>query len=108
MTATPNRPSTFALEYLECGGGQGRDSSMATLIVEHEGRRSAALLSGRVVNGRRANSHVVVQDRTVSRIHAWIAHSAGKYFVVDSGSRVGTLVNGKPLRGRHPLADGDT
>jgi hypothetical protein len=80
---------------------------MATLILEHEGKRKAAVLNGRVVIGRRCNSHIVVADRTVSRIHAWIGHTAGKYFVVDSGSRVGTLVNGQALKGRHGLADGD-
>ncbi|HEY8748084.1 MAG TPA: FHA domain-containing protein [Tepidisphaeraceae bacterium] len=80
---------------------------MATLILEHDGKRKAAVLNGRVVIGRRANSHIVVPDRTVSRIHAWIGQNAGAYFIVDSGSRVGTLVNGQALKGRHSLADGD-
>lgn len=80
---------------------------MATLIVEHDGRRKAAVLNGRIVIGRRSNSHIVVQDRSVSRIHAWIGQKDGEYFIVDSGSRVGTLVNGKALHGRHSLADGD-
>jgi len=80
---------------------------MATLILDHDGKRKAAVLNGRVVIGRRSNSHIVVPDRTVSRIHAWIGHKSGDYFVVDSGSRVGTLVNGNPLKGRHSLTDGD-
>src|SRR5882724_10821752 len=80
---------------------------MATLILEHDGRRRAAVLNGRVVIGRRSNSHIIVQDRSVSRIHAWIGQADGGYFIVDSGSRVGTIVNGKAVHGRHSLADGD-
>jgi hypothetical protein len=80
---------------------------MATLILEHERRRKAAVLKGRIVIGRRSNSHIVVPDRTVSRIHAWIGQNGSDFFIVDSGSRVGTLVNGAHLKGRHTLCDGD-
>ena len=80
---------------------------MATLILEHDGHRKAAVLNGRVVIGRRANSHIMIPDRSVSRIHAWIGKNEDRYFIADSGSRVGTQINGNHLQGRRQLEDGD-
>jgi len=80
---------------------------MATLILEHDGHRKAAVLQGRVVIGRRANSHIMIPDRSVSRIHAWIGKNEDRYFIADSGSRVGTQINGHHLQGRKQLEDGD-
>ncbi|MDB5333913.1 MAG: hypothetical protein JWP03_5064 [Phycisphaerales bacterium] len=80
---------------------------MPILIIEQDGRRLAGILSGRVLIGRMAINTVVVDDRTVSRIHAWIGFQNGHYYVADSGSRTGTFINGKPVRNRHLLADGD-
>lgn len=80
---------------------------MATLIVECGTSRRAGALKGRVVIGRRTNSHIVISDRYVSRIHAWIGPSEDGYFIADTGSRSGTRVNGALIEGRHPLADGD-
>ncbi|HEY2588541.1 MAG TPA: FHA domain-containing protein [Tepidisphaeraceae bacterium] len=80
---------------------------MATLILEQDGQRRGALVHGRTVIGRRANSHVVIPDRAVSRVHAWIGRAGHAFFIADSGSRTGTLVNGQPVEGRHSLRDGD-
>ena len=80
---------------------------MATLILEHDGQRKAAVLQGRVVIGRRANSHIMIPDRSVSRIHAWIGKNEDRYFIADSGSRVGTQINGHHLQGSRQLEDGD-
>ena len=80
---------------------------MPTLILEQDGRRRGAVLKGRVVIGRRANSHIAIPDRSVSRIHAWIACSEGRYFIADTGSRNGTRVNDQPIHGRQTLSDGD-
>jgi hypothetical protein len=80
---------------------------MATLILEHNGRRKGSVLNGRVVIGRRSNSHIAIPDRSVSRIHAWIGRADGRYFIADTGSRAGTRVNGSPIQGRRLLDDGD-
>jgi pSer/pThr/pTyr-binding forkhead associated (FHA) protein len=80
---------------------------MPTLVVEHEGHLKAGALNGRVVIGRRANSHLRIPDRAVSRIHAWIGQAEGGYFIADCGSRVGTRINGQLLHGRKKLEDGD-
>jgi pSer/pThr/pTyr-binding forkhead associated (FHA) protein len=80
---------------------------MATLILEQDGLRRGAVLNGRTVIGRRANSHIVIPDRSVSRVHAWIGRAGHTFFIADSGSRTGTRVNGRPVEGRRSLREGD-
>jgi hypothetical protein len=80
---------------------------MATLILEQHGQRRGAVLNGRTVIGRHANSHIVIADRSVSRVHAWVGRAGHTFFISDSGSRTGTAVNGRPVEGRRSLRDGD-
>ncbi|MDB5292601.1 MAG: hypothetical protein JWL69_3842 [Phycisphaerales bacterium] len=80
---------------------------MSILIIEQDGRRQAGALSGRVLIGRMEINTVVVEDRSVSRIHAWIGKQDDTYYVADSGSRTGTFLNGRPVRNRQFLSDGD-
>ena len=44
--------------------------------------------------GRGAENDVVLDDATVSRLHAQISFQDGQYFVEDAGSMSGTLVEG--------------
>lgn len=80
---------------------------MATLVLEHEGKRRGGVLNGRMVIGRASGSHVVIDDKSVSRIHAWVGRVGHTYFIADGGSRTGTMVNGRPVEGRRTLRDGD-
>lgn len=80
---------------------------MAILIIEQQGKRQAGTLKGRVLIGRWPDNTIVIDDRAVSRIHAWIGLQDGRYYVADAGSRTGTFVNGEALRERHVLYDGD-
>src|SRR5687768_262066 len=81
---------------------------MAILIVEHNGTLEGASLSGRILIGRRASNHVVIDDPAVSRIHAWIDTAGRQFCVTDAGSRTGTFVNGQRVAGgRVPLRHGD-
>ena len=43
----------------------------------------------------------------VSRRHCALSLRGGRVWAEDLGSRNGTAVNGEPLRGARPLADGD-
>lgn len=79
----------------------------AYLVVEQDGTRRAGLLTDRVLIGRRVSNQIVIPDRTVSRIHAWISHGMQGHYVADTGSRTGTRVNGDKLEGRQTLRDGD-
>lgn len=57
--------------------------------------------------GRWEGNDVVLTDQEASRRHAQIRREAGRYVVVDLGSKNGTLVNGTPIMGATPLRDGD-
>jgi predicted component of type VI protein secretion system len=80
---------------------------VATLTIEQFGARQAGTLRGRVLIGRWPQNTIVIDDNSVSRIHAWIGVQDDHYYIADSGSRTGTMVNGQPLRERHFLSDGD-
>lgn len=56
--------------------------------------------------GRSRECDIVVQDSNASRLHAEIRHIGLDYFIVDSNSTNGTIVNGQRIR-RHALAHGD-
>jgi hypothetical protein len=59
--------------------------------------------------GRARNCDVVLRDSTVSKLHAQLYESNGRWHVVDRGSANGTSLNGTPL-GRDqplPIAAGD-
>ena len=70
----------------------------AILIIENSEARTAGTLSGRVLIGRWPDNTIVIDDRAVSRVHAWIGFENGTYYISDASSRTGTIVNGKPLR----------
>src|SRR5690349_16213544 len=80
---------------------------MALLIVEHHGTRRMAPLARRILIGRRGGNHVVIDDRSVSMIHAWIDKRGEQCVLTDTGSRTGTAVNGKRITRPLPLCDGD-
>ena len=56
--------------------------------------------------GRSRDCDIVVQDSNASRLHAEIRHIGLDYFIIDSNSTNGTIVNGQRIR-RHALAHGD-
>lgn len=57
--------------------------------------------------GRSPDCHVTIEDPLVSREHARLHLRGERAFVEDLGSRNGTRLNGKRVRGTHELADGD-
>ena len=61
-----------------------------------------------VIIGRNTEAGLTVADPEVSRRHARIDFVAPRFYLQDLGSTNGTLVNGRKVSGRHPLADGDT
>jgi hypothetical protein len=85
---------------------QPADSS-AFLLVEQNGKRLGGPIAGRVLIGRRDANHIVIPDRSIARIHAWIIAVDGRHALCDTGSRVGTLINKRRVQGRQVLQDGD-
>ncbi|HWE02634.1 MAG TPA: FHA domain-containing protein [Tepidisphaeraceae bacterium] len=80
---------------------------MSILLIEHRGKRRGGEIAGRVLIGRWPQNTVVLEDRTVSRIHAWIAPRDDGHYIVDATSRTGTFVNGESITDRRQLRDGD-
>lgn len=89
---------------------------MPRLIIHHprEGSRVFELLGERPVSiGRAKSSNVVLDDESVSRLHA-VVHATpdGQWQIVDRGSTNGLKINGKPakevvLRARDEIVIGD-
>ncbi len=65
------------------------------------------LTGDQVVIGRHPQCQVVLDNAAVSRHHAQILLSHGRYFLEDLRSRNGTYLNGHPLSGRTELRDRD-
>jgi sigma-B regulation protein RsbU (phosphoserine phosphatase) len=72
-------------------------------------QQSIALEKDRTLLGRNATCDIVfpANDFAVSREHACIVRTDGKFFVEDLGSRNGTFLNNQQITARVPLADSD-
>lgn len=57
--------------------------------------------------GRSHECTIVVDDRTVSRVHAELRRDHGGWSIADMASTGGTFVNGARVGARTPLAEGD-
>jgi FHA domain-containing protein/zinc ribbon protein len=105
-TAAYKLGETGELEELQVhdlvGGG-------ATLVIRAGGGRAGEVfpLDGdRLTVGRRPDSHVFLDDITVSRDHAIIVRRGEDYYLDDCGSLNGTYVNRSRIES-HRLSDGD-
>ncbi len=66
-----------------------------------------ALEGDRVTIGRGPENTIQVIDRRTSRAHASLARTEGGWRVRDLGSRNGTLINDRPIRGEELIRSGD-
>jgi pSer/pThr/pTyr-binding forkhead associated (FHA) protein len=81
----------------------------ATLVIRAGGGRAGEtfpLDGDRMTVGRRPDSHIFLDDITVSRDHAVIVRRGGDYYLDDCGSLNGTYVNRSRIES-HRLSDGD-
>jgi len=83
------------------------DHRRGTARLRYEGK-TAVLRSGGGVIGRSRDCEVVVSDQNVSRRHAEVRPSGGKWMVKDLGSTNGVKVNGRRITGPQSLKSGDT
>src|SRR5256885_13567482 len=80
-----------------------------TLIVHSvNGAREVPLSGSRLTLGRAAPADLVINDQSLSRVHASINRDGDRVWIIDEGSTNGSLVNGAtvPASGT-PLRDGD-
>jgi hypothetical protein len=80
---------------------------MPVLIVEHSGKRKRATLNGLATIGRTPNNDVVIEHPAVSRKHAVIEKNGETFFIIDNGSKNGTIVCDQHVQQKQPLKDGD-
>ena len=84
----------------------GSVTALVFIAGPNTGRRYA-LSDGEYVIGRRSDCQIFVPDMRVSRQHARLRASAGKWEVEDLGSNNGTWVNGARIAGAQPIRHGD-
>ena len=75
--------------------------------LRYEGKTGVLRPSGGVI-GRSRDCEVVLSDQNVSRRHAEVRPSGGKWIVKDLGSTNGVKVNGRRITGPQSLKPGDT
>lgn len=70
--------------------------------------KTAELVLGerQIYLGRKNTNDFVLEDESVSRIHAYVAYEQHRHVIYDAGSLNGTSVNKKPVS-RRELKDGD-
>jgi predicted component of type VI protein secretion system len=71
------------------------------------GRRDVELEGDRVTVGKGEQNDVVLDDPTVSRLHAVLEHFAAGWCVTDLGSSNGTFLNGERIWAQQRLRHGD-
>lgn len=82
---------------------KGADTRLCIPLVSRPGSRFAF----GVTVGHGEGCDVVLRSPTVSGLHAWFAVSGQPFKVIDSDSRNGTLMDGRPLEKgvQHPLGE---
>jgi predicted component of type VI protein secretion system len=83
------------------------DPRRGTAKLRYEGKTALLGQSGGVL-GRSRESDIVLSDQNVSRKHAEVRPSGGKWIVRDMGSTNGVKVNGRRIQGAQSLKAGDT
>lgn len=63
--------------------------------------------NGKITIGRNDSCDVVIDDITVSRLHATVHYTDEGWVVSDNDSKAGVGVNGYRVHGSEPISDGD-
>jgi hypothetical protein len=82
--------------------------SRLELLAEGDRVLRSYILDAPIITiGRRSGNDIALLDLEVSRQHARIDYVDPRYYVSDLGSTNGTRVNGRLVKGRQSLNDGD-
>jgi len=76
------------------------------LLLRHDGEAFLVPDQGLTI-GRHSTNDIVIADANVSRQHARILIAAGKCWIRDENSALGTIVNGQPVPGQQEFIIGD-
>lgn len=79
-----------------------------TLYIETpDGQRQTVSLDGEITIGRTPLAKIVVNDASLSRVHATVWREDETVWIADENSTNGTFVNGERVFGERKLNDGD-
>ncbi len=83
--------------------------SVSGVVKRPKGRNISELLNQKpsVLIGRSKDADFIINDFSVSRRHAKITRENGRFFIEDLGSKNGTFVNGKRIKGKVLLRSND-
>lgn len=98
---------SFVADVREARSAADRETGEGPRLVLRTGVRRIVLGAGINTVGRVREADVYLDDASVSRAHARIVVEHGKAAVEDLESKNGTWVQGVPIHGSTPLADGD-
>ncbi len=85
----------------------GRESPWAlNLEIFPLTKKAGASFPDRITLGRTSNNDIVLNDSSVSRLHAYVRRDGTQWVVADAGSKNGSWLSGQPLAARkeRPLA----
>jgi hypothetical protein len=91
----PDLDNTYSQTPIAGRAAQLPPAQAAFLIVD--GKRHVTLTKPMYSIGRRRDSDIVVDDPSVSRLHAQLRQRYGRWVIFDLGSSGGTTVNGEPV-----------
>ena len=63
-------------------------------------KKAGASFADRITIGRTANNDIVINDSSVSRLHAYIRRDGTSWIVADAGSKNGSWLRGSKLEAR--------
>jgi len=67
-------------------------------------KKRGAAFPDRITIGRTSNNDIVLNDTSVSRLHAYVKHTSDRWLVADAGSKNGSTLRGAPLEPRREQA----
>jgi hypothetical protein len=67
-------------------------------------KKAGASFADRITIGRTDNNDVLINDSSVSRLHAYIRRDAGGWIIADGGSKNGSWLRGVQLEPRRETA----
>ena len=94
--------------------GEKAEHRMVILFFSREGEEEAGRVEqyplksqGRFLIGRDESCDIVISHPMVSRFHCGIEKEKDTFYIFDTGSKNGVLLNGTPLTRREPLQEMD-
>ena len=67
-------------------------------------KKAGASFADRITIGRTSNNDIVLNDSSVSRLHAYIRRDGNNWIVADAGSKNGSWLRHHPLEPRREVA----